>query len=508
MSISEEQRARIRALFYAEHWKVGTIAAELGVHPDAVKSAVGTATFVSRGPRARSSKLEPFADFITETLTQFPRLRATRLYDMLVPRGFDGSERQLRRHIARVRPRPAPEAFLRLTRMPGEEAQMDWGKFGKVAVLGGERKLSCFVMVLPWSRVAYARFTLDERMDSFLRGHVEAFDAFGGAPRRVLYDNLKSAVLERVGEHIRFHPELLELASHYHFIPRPCAPRRGNEKGNVERFILYLRTSFFEARAFEDVDDLNRQLARWLKERAHRRVHPTDPERRTVAEHHELERPRLLPLPEHRPDTDCVETLRSGKQPYLRFDTNDYSIPHALVQKPLSLRASEHFVRVFDQGELVAEHARSWDKRRVIEVQAHIDALAAQKRRASELRGRDRLRALCTNADALLDDLARRGEPLRQRTATLNRLLERYGAAALDAAIAEALGKGAPAVGSIAYLLDRHSRRSGQPVPLAVPLPAHLRDKDVIVVPHDMSDYDLLGHASDEDDDSEEEDDS
>ena len=124
-----------------------------------------------------------------------------------------------------------------------------------------------------------------------------------------------------------------------------------------------------------------------------------------------------------------------------------------------------------------------------------------RKRRASELRGRDRLRALCANADALLDDLARRGEPLRQRTATLNRLLERYGAAALEVAIAEALDKGAPAVGSIAYLLDRESRRTGKPVPLAVPLPAHLRDKDVIVVPHDMSEYDLLGLRPEEEQD-------
>jgi len=499
MSITKEQRAQIRRLFFAEHWKVGTIAAELGLHPETVASAVGTETFVSRGPQARASKLEPYTDFITATLKQHPRLRATRLFDMLVPRGFGGSERQLRRYVAKVRPTPPAEAFLRLNRMPAEEAQMDWGKFGKVCVSGGDRKLSCFVMVLPWSRLAYARFTLDERMDSFLRGHVEAFDAFGGAPRVLLYDNLKSAVLERVGEHIRFHPELLELASHYHFMPRVCAPRRGNEKGGVERFIGYLRTSFFAARSFEDVDDLNRQLARWLKERAHRRVHPTDPERRTVAEHHELERLRLLRLPEHRPDTDCVQTLRSGKQPYLRFDNNDYSIPHALVRKPLSLRASEHTVRVFEQGELVAEHARSWGKRQVIEEQAHIDALAAEKRRASELRGRDRLRALCTNADAVLDNLARRGEPLRQRTAALNRLLERYGAAALDAAMADALHRGAPAVGSIAYLLDKESRRSGRPVPLAVPLPARLRDKDVIVVPHNMSEYDRLGLAADED---------
>ena len=305
-------------------------------------------------------------------------------------------------------------------------------------------------------------------------------------------------MLERVGQHVRFHDDVLELAGHYHFVPRPCAPYRPNEKGGVERFIQYIRCSFFEARSFTDIGDLNRQLARWLRERAEARVHPTDAERRSVGEHLELERPRLLALPEHRPNTERAETLRSGKQPYLRFDSNDYSIPHKLVRVPLTLRASERRVRIFDGDALVAEHKRTYDKRQVIEEAAHIDALAAEKRRASELRGRDRLRALCSHADAVLDNLARRGEPLRQRTATLNRLLERYGAAALDAAMADALAKGAPSVGSIAYLLDQERRRADREVPLAVPLPDHIRKKDVVVVPHDLRDYDQLGHDVDE----------
>jgi transposase len=490
-----DQRTHIRRLFFAEHWKVGTIATQLGVHPETVEAALGGAEqFVSRGPKARSGLFEPYAEFIAQTLEKFPRLRATRLYDMLVPRGYEGSKRQLRRHVQRVRPKGWKcQAYLRLSTMAGEQAQVDWGDFGTLDVAGGQRRLSVFVMVLSWSRGAYARFTLDQRMDSFLRGHVDAFDALGGVPRQILYDNLKSVVLERVGQHVRFHDDLLDFAGHYHFLPRPCAPYQPHEKGGVERFLSYLRRSFFEARRFEDVADLNRQLARWLAERAHPRVHPTDPERRSVQEHLELERPRLLPLPEHPARTERVETLSSGKQPYLRFDCNDYSIPHALVHKPLSLRACEHRVRVFDQGELVAEHARSYDKRQIVENVAHIDALASEKRRASELRGRDRLRALCAHADALLDDLARRGEPLRQRTATLNRLLERYGADALEEAIAEALDSGAPSVGSIAYLLDRESQRAGRAVPLETTLPAHVRDKDVIVVPHDMSEYDRLG---------------
>jgi len=455
MTAPLDQRVHIRRLFYAEHWKVGTIAAQLGIHADTVKAALGgSEQFVSRGPTSRASLLEPYVDFIGQTLEQYPRLRSTRLYDMLVERGYEGSRRQLRRYVQKIRPRRARPAYLRLSRMPGEQGQVDWGDFGALEVAGGQRRLSLFAIVLPHSRGAFVRFTRDQRMDSFLRCHAEAFESFDGVPRQVLYDNLKSVVLERVGKHVRFHDALLDFAGHYHFLPRPCAPYQPHEKGSVERFIQYVRRSFFEARRFTDLDDLNRQLARWLDERAHARVHPTDPEQRPVREHLELERTRLLPLPEHPPSTERVEVARSGKQPYVRFDTNDYSIPHALVGKPLSLRASEHRVRVFDQDELVAEHARCWDKRQTIEDVAHVDALAAQKRRATELRGRDRLRALCTHADALLDDLARRGEPLRQRTANLNRLLTRYGAEALDAAIAEALERGAPSVGSIAYVLD------------------------------------------------------
>src|SRR5690606_13632610 len=107
----------------------------------------------------------------------------------------------------------------------------------------------------------------------------------------------------------------------------------------------------------------NRQLLRWLAERAHPRVHPTDPERRSVQDHLDRERPRLMPLPAHRPSTERLENLRSGKQPYLRFDGNDYSIPHELVGKPLALRADERRVRVYDGEHLVAEHVRSYDKR-------------------------------------------------------------------------------------------------------------------------------------------------
>jgi transposase len=116
-------------------------------------------------------------------------------------------------------------------------------------------------MVLSYSRAIWALFTLDQTLESFLRGHVEAFQAFSGVARTLVYDNLRSAVLERAGTAIRFHPRLLELAGHYHFAPRPCTPGRGNEKGKVERQIHYLRHAFFAARTFVDVADLTRSFA-------------------------------------------------------------------------------------------------------------------------------------------------------------------------------------------------------------------------------------------------------
>jgi transposase len=230
--ITPELRAAIRRLFFAEHWPINTIAVNLCVHHDTVRSAVESERFIRTGAQIRPTLLDPYKPFIIATLEQYPRLRATRLWTMVRERGFPGSAVQVRRYVRTVRPTAAHrEAYLRLTTMPGEQAQVDWGNFGQIRVGSTTRLLSCFVLVLSWSRACYARFALDQTLESFVRGHVEAFTALQGVPRTILYDNLKSVVLERVGDHIRFHPRVLELAGHYHFAPQPCAVARGNEKG-------------------------------------------------------------------------------------------------------------------------------------------------------------------------------------------------------------------------------------------------------------------------------------
>ncbi len=150
--ITPEQIANIRRLFHAEHWKVGTIASELGLHPDTVKRALRTETF--NQARALAARLsDPFRELIVATLKQYPRLRATRLFQMLRDRGYQGSISQLRRAVRELRP-PTSEAFLRLSVLPGEQGQVDWASFGTVTVGRAQRRLSCFVLTLSYSRAS------------------------------------------------------------------------------------------------------------------------------------------------------------------------------------------------------------------------------------------------------------------------------------------------------------------------------------------------------------------
>src|SRR5207249_4257620 len=197
--ITPEQHAEIRRLYFGEHWKVGTIAAALGVHHDTVRAAIAHDTQTVRRGTCRATMLDPYLPLIRDTLAQYPRLRATRLFDMVRARGYTGSAVQLRRVVHTLRPAAMPTVYRRLTTLMGEEAQVDWGAFGSIRIGHGVRPLSGFVMVLSYARALFALFTLDQRLESFLRGHVEAFHTWPGVPRTLVYDNLRSAVLERAG---------------------------------------------------------------------------------------------------------------------------------------------------------------------------------------------------------------------------------------------------------------------------------------------------------------------
>jgi transposase len=132
--IAPEQHAQIRRLFYAEHWRVNTIAAQLGVHHDTVHRAIERDRFIRPGAQIRPSLLDPYKAVILATLEQYPRLRATRLWAMVRGRGYPGSVIQVQRYVRTVRPAARAEAYLRLETLRGEQAQVDWGHLFRLAL--------------------------------------------------------------------------------------------------------------------------------------------------------------------------------------------------------------------------------------------------------------------------------------------------------------------------------------------------------------------------------------
>ncbi|HEY1995633.1 IS21 family transposase [Paraburkholderia sp.] len=500
MTIGVELEAQILRYYHVEKWRCGTIARQLHVHRGTVQRVLAQAGLPRIGAVLRPAQIDAYLPFINETLKKFPSLTASRLYAMVTERGYRGNIHHFRHQVALHRPRPVAEAYLRLRTLPGEVGECDWAHFDRLQIGRARRPLMAFVMVLSWSRQIYLRFFLDARMDSFLAGHAGAFAAWSGLPRIIKYDNLRSAVLERQGDAIRFNPQLLAFAAHHHYEPRPVAVARGNEKGRVERAIRFVRDAFFAARKFTDLDDLNAQAALWCTGPAADRPCREEPTI-TVREAFAREQPSLLALPDNPYPCELQLAVAVGKQPYVRFDLNDYSIPHTHVRRTLTVRADPGQVRILDGAGLLATHERSYDRGAQIEITAHLDALVASKREARHHRGLDHLAHAAPASRTLMLRAAERGANLGNITAQLLRLLDRYGAAELQAAIEETLASdAAPHQNPVRLALERRREARQAPPPVTISLPEHVRNKDTLVTPHRLDIYDQLNGAHDEHD--------
>lgn len=280
------------------------VARELGVSRNTVRRYARGAEpgYKARPPVA--GKLAPHAEWLAERVRRAApeRLSATALLAELRHRGYRGSITILREHLAALRPAPEPEALIRFETAPGDQMQVDWA-----VVRRGPERLSAFIAVLGYSRAAYVEFVSDEKLETLIACHQEAFVYFGGVPRTVLYDNMRTVVVGRdvygPGQH-RFQPAFRDFAHHAGFLPRLCRPYRAQTKGKVERFIRYLRDSFLvplttrlEQRGETlDMVSANVEVRKWLRDVANARVHGGTghvPAERLVEE-----RPALQGLPQ------------------------------------------------------------------------------------------------------------------------------------------------------------------------------------------------------------------
>ena len=364
MDYDPELVAQIKRRHFHEHFTINAVAESVGLHRSTIRKICG----YDPPPDEKTQKylITPWIPIIKGMVDKYPKIPATTIFLNLKKRGYSGSLTTLRRELRNQRPR-AKEAFMPMKVISGEQGQVDWGHFGKVKVGNTSRKLYLFVMVLSWSRAIYASFTFDSKTPSFLEQHRKAFVHFGGVPRTLLYDNLKSAVIQRYKKSITWNEMLLDVSGQFGFEPIACNPFRGNEKGRVERAIRYIRTSFFEGRSITSIDSLNEELREWLEEVSLERPWPDDSQK-TVKGQWQAEREALIPLSRGYTIPRLRVEVKSGKTPFIRFDTNDYSIPSRLVRELLTVEADDHMVWVYHGLDLVAHHERSWSsKERILD---------------------------------------------------------------------------------------------------------------------------------------------
>jgi transposase len=278
------------------------IAGEVGVAVNTVRKYLvddGAPRYKKRA--AKAGKLAPFMDYLRQRVEAArPHwIPATVLCREVRERGFTGGERLVRNFVRSLKPVKVEEPLIRFETMPGQQMQVDWIEFKR-------ERLSAFVATLGHSRASYVEYVTDERIETLVACHVNAFEFFGGVPREVLYDNMKTVVIERdaygEGKH-RFHPALWDLAKHYNFKPRLCRPYRAKTKGKVERFNRYFRYSFHlplvtrlrQAGLRLDRDTATIEARRWLRDVANARIHTQT--RCIPAEALAEERAALQPLP-------------------------------------------------------------------------------------------------------------------------------------------------------------------------------------------------------------------
>lgn len=243
--IDYELFAKIRHLKEQQGLTVPQIADQLAMDPRTVRKWLAE-HFRPRKSVARSSKLDPFKLDIQRMLEAHP-YSAAQIFQRIGQMGFEGGYTIVKQYVGKIRP-PKLRAFLKLTFAPGECAQADWGSHGTVNVGNTRGRLSFFVMVLCYSRMMYVEFTVSQTMEHFLGCHQNAFDFFGAVPKKIMVDNLKSAVLKRiVGQAPVFNPKYFDFANHYGFAIAPCNVRKGNEKGRVENGVGYVKKTSWPA---------------------------------------------------------------------------------------------------------------------------------------------------------------------------------------------------------------------------------------------------------------------
>jgi len=342
---------------HREGLSVSAISRLTGFDRKTIRHYLGKGGIPRYGPRApRPSKLDAFTEYVEKRL-RAGVWNAVVLLRELKERGYAGSYTLLKMYLQPRRKAAREVAVRRFETPPGQQAQMDWGHLGYVEEGEGKRRsVWGFVLTLGYSRAMVAEVALDQRIETLLALHEEAFLQLGGVPREILYDRMKTVLVDsdERGE-IRWHPLFRDFADWWGFTPRLCHAYRPQTKGKAESGIKYLKGNFVCGWQGEDFGSVPGGLRRWVWEVANQRVHGTTG--RVVAEALAEEQPFLLPLPAY-PHYPFLpgRPRQVPRDAYVQYRTNRYSVPWELVGVPVQVETTEGQLTCYAEGVPIAVH--------------------------------------------------------------------------------------------------------------------------------------------------------
>jgi transposase len=373
--IRVEQWAEIRRMHFVKSLSIREIHRRTGLHRQTIRRALQS----TKPPRyqrpPRPSKLDPFREEIHRLLREEPRLPGKRILELLQEVGYRGSTTILNDYLRQVRPLflPRPRTYQRTSYRPAALCQFDlWEPSREVPVGHAQTRRGYVVLAcLPYSRVGAGTLVFSKEAPDLLYGIGRSLSLLGGLPETLVWD--REGALHAGGGRPTdaFAAFCGQLTVGWRFLE----PHDPESKGVVERLQHYLETNFEPGRRFCNELDFQEQLDRWFRERANVRFHrslrcrPLD----RLAEELQVSRP----FPTQLPDVDRRFVTRVAPDPYLRVDTNDYSLNPQLVGRRIDVRVSQRDVTAIclDTGELACRHQRSFARHRTITALEHARAL-------------------------------------------------------------------------------------------------------------------------------------
>jgi len=485
--IDYETYCRIKKFHENEGLKISQIAAELNLDQRTIKKWLKEEHFRARNNTIRTQIIDPFKSDVLALLESHP-YSAMQIYQRLLEMGFNGSYNTVKRFVRKVRPRRV-KPFLKLTFAPGECAQVDWGSYGTVRVGATKRRLSFFVMVMCHSRMMYLEFTVLQTMEHFLSCHKNAFEFFGGIPKKIMVDNLKSAVIRRfIGQEPVLNPKYLDFAKYYDFTITPCNVRKANEKGRVENGVGYVKKNFLSGLDIPDFASIHHACCKWLSNIANVRIHGETRQKPLVL--FEEEKPCLHPLPPHPYDVATISQVRVSRQFRITLDTNHYSVPAEYTGERLTLKSYPDRLCIYANEKLIARHIRSYDRYQDFEDPDHPKELLNQRKKARDQVIYRRFLALSNQAHAYYRELEKRRMNPAHHVRQIVALSEIYDLESVADAMSDAFKYQAFSCEYIANILEQRHRFKTKAGPLHLTRRKDLLDIDIAVP--DLSIYQTI----------------